>query len=142
MSQENVEIVKAAFEAYTRGDADWMVGAADPEIVWHSLPESPDPGPHEGRQVVLERSVMWREMFGLQVEVLEYIEVGEYVFAPVRVRGRAPGSDAELVLPSESPPAPERGVPVGWPNTTRLKEHGYVRQRHTPRLRSGGVHEG
>src|SRR5262245_50374218 len=98
MSRKNVAIVKAAFEAYNRGDADWMVGAADPEIVWHVLPETPDPGPHEGRQVVLERSVMWREMLGLQMEVLEYIEAGEYVLAQVRVRGRAPGSDAELVL--------------------------------------------
>ncbi len=99
MSQENVEVVKAAFEAYNRGDLDAWAADADPDIEWHVLPEATDPGPHRGRQVILERGKLWQQMFGgLRVEVLEYIDAGDYVIAPVRMRGRAPGSDAEVAL--------------------------------------------
>ena len=69
MSQENVEIVKAAFEAWNRGDLDGWLAEADPEIEWLVLPE-----------------------------VLEYIDAGEYVIVPTRMRARPPGSDADIVL--------------------------------------------
>jgi uncharacterized protein len=99
MSQENIEVVKAAFEAYNRGDLDAWLADADPDIEWHVLPEATDPGPHRGRQVVLERAKLWRRTLeGLRADVLEYIDAGEYVIAPVRMRGQAPGSDAEVVL--------------------------------------------
>ena len=99
MSQENVGIVKAAFEAYNRGDLDAWLADADPDAEWHVLPEATDPGPHRGRQVILERGKLWRQMFGgLRAEVLEYIDAGHYVIAPVRMRGQAPGSDAEVAL--------------------------------------------
>jgi ketosteroid isomerase-like protein len=98
MSQENMEVVKAAFEAYNRGDLDASAATADPDAEWHVLPEATDPGPHRGRQVILERGKLWRQMFGLRAEVLEYIDAGDYVIAPVRMRGQAPGSDAEVAL--------------------------------------------
>jgi len=98
MSQENVEVLKAAFEAYSRGDLDAWAATADPDIEWHVLPEATDPGPHRGRQVILERGKLWRQRFGLRAEVLEYIDAGDYVIAPVRLRGQVPGSDDELAL--------------------------------------------
>ena len=33
MSQENVEIVRAAFDAFSRGDMETLLGLMDPEIV-------------------------------------------------------------------------------------------------------------
>jgi hypothetical protein len=49
--------------------------------------------------LVLERAALWRQTLGgLRADVLEYIDVGEYVIAPVRMRGRPPESDAEVVL--------------------------------------------
>ena len=99
MSQANVEVVKAAFAAYNRGDLDAWLAEADPDVEWHVLPEATDPGPHRGRQVILERAALWRQTLGgLRAEVLEYIDAGEYVIAPVRLRGQPPGSDAEVVL--------------------------------------------
>jgi len=98
MSQENVEIVRAAFEAWSRGDLDAWLAEADPEIEWFVLPDAPDPGPHRGRHVILERAALWRDMLALRGEVLEYIDAGEYVIMPVRMRGWPPGSDAEVVL--------------------------------------------
>ena len=98
MSQENVEVLKAAFEAYSRGNLDAWAATADPDIEWHVLPEATDPGPHRGREVILERGKLWRLMFGIRVEVFEYIDAGDYVIAPVRLRGQVPGSDDELAL--------------------------------------------
>ena len=37
-------------------------------------------------------------MLALRGEVSEYIDAGEYVIMPVRMRGRPPGSDADVVL--------------------------------------------
>jgi ketosteroid isomerase-like protein len=62
MSQENVETVRAAFEAWSRGDLDAWLAEADPEIAWYVLPDAPDPGPHRGRHAILERAALWREM--------------------------------------------------------------------------------
>jgi ketosteroid isomerase-like protein len=98
MSQENVEVARAAFEAWSRGDLDAWLADADPEIEWFVLPDAPDPGPHRGRNVISERASLWREMLALRGEVLEYIDAGEYVIMPIRMRGRPPGSDADVVL--------------------------------------------
>jgi ketosteroid isomerase-like protein len=74
MSQENVEIVRAATEAFNRGDLEAWLADADPEIEWHVLPEAPDPGPHRGRHVVLERARLWQEtLAGFRAEVEEFI---------------------------------------------------------------------
>jgi ketosteroid isomerase-like protein len=91
--------VRAAFEAWNRGDFDGWLADADPEIEWYVLPEAPDPGPHRGHQVISERAALWRDTLAdFRGEVEEYIDAGEYVIAPARMRGRPPGSDAEVVL--------------------------------------------
>ena len=41
---------------------------------------------------------VWRDMLALRAEVFEYIDAGEYVIMPLRMRGRPPGSDADVVL--------------------------------------------
>ena len=98
MSQQNVEIARAAFEAWRRGDLDAWLAEADPEIEWYVLSDAPDPGPHRGRHAILERAALWRDMLALRGEVLGYIDGGEYVIMPIRMRGRPPGSDAKVVL--------------------------------------------
>jgi ketosteroid isomerase-like protein len=94
MSQENVEIVRAAFEAWMNGDLDAMLANADVE--WYVLPDAPDPGPHRGRTVVLDRMALWRDMFALRGEVFEYIDAGEYVLDEVYVSKFVDGKIVEL----------------------------------------------
>jgi ketosteroid isomerase-like protein len=99
MSQENVEIVRAAFEAWNRRDFDGWLADTHPDLEWYVLPDAPDPGPHRGHQVILERAALWQDTLAdFRAEVQEYIDAGEYVIAPTRMRGRPPGSDAEVVL--------------------------------------------
>jgi ketosteroid isomerase-like protein len=59
MSQENVEIVKAAFEAWNAGDMDALREHFDPGAILH-LPEGwPEPGPFVGREACMRQ---WQQM--------------------------------------------------------------------------------
>ena len=49
MSQQNVEVVKAAFDAWNAGDMDRFRDLYDPNVVLHMLPDWPEPGPYAGR---------------------------------------------------------------------------------------------
>ena len=87
MSQENVEVVRRAFDFFERGELPLEV--ADPEIRIDNIPESPLPGPYFGHQGLRK---WWSDIvdvipdFRLQLE--EVIDVGEgRVVAVVRTFG-------------------------------------------------------
>ena len=50
MSQENVEIVRRAAEAFNRRDLDHWIEFFDPEIEYHDTPDFPGGGIHLGRE--------------------------------------------------------------------------------------------
>jgi ketosteroid isomerase-like protein len=99
MSQENVEVLRRAVEALNGGDLDaWML-ETDPEVEWYVLPDDPNPGPYRGHQAVLEMVALWQETFvDFRGEAQQYSDAGEYAIAPMRMRGRPRGSEAEVVL--------------------------------------------
>jgi ketosteroid isomerase-like protein len=83
MSQENLEIVKAAIDAYNREDWDALVDAAAPGF---ELDFSRAVGPWHGvfgrdqfRRVLSDISGAWES---LRVEPHEFIEVGDVVVVP------------------------------------------------------------
>ncbi len=53
MSQQNVEIAKAATDAYNRRDLDAWLAHFDREIVWWAMADEPEPGPFQGHEAVL-----------------------------------------------------------------------------------------
>src|SRR5262245_19908280 len=53
MSQENVEVVRAAYEAWNAGDMDAFRETCDPDIIWRPPQGWPEPGPFVGREAVL-----------------------------------------------------------------------------------------
>ena len=53
MSQENVEIVQAGFEAGTPGDMDAVRELYHPDVIVRSPEGWPEPGPFVGRDAVL-----------------------------------------------------------------------------------------
>jgi len=93
MSQEHVELVRSAYEAYNRRDVEAVMGCFDPEIDWH-VPDSLPWGDH-----VRGLEAMGRFFEGLrphlgddhQVAVDELIDAGDRVVALVHHRGTAPG---------------------------------------------------
>jgi ketosteroid isomerase-like protein len=80
MSQENVEIVRASYEAVNRGDNDAAYSFAHPEIVFHTYTRSPEAGVYRGKDEVRKYN---EDLFGqfesLRVEVEELVDAGDRV---------------------------------------------------------------
>ena len=103
MSQENVEIVREAMDAYNLGDKDEWAQFMDPELETFPVPEFPEPGPLIGPDAAWD----FYERFGetlagsklyetAEVETAELIDAGERVFACQRTRLQGRGSVEEI----------------------------------------------
>src|SRR2546423_2468953 len=82
MSQENVEIARAAFAAWNAGDRDMDAVFAHfhPELVYHPRADEPDPSPHVGRDAYERLVLGFVESFSeVTFDVLELIDAGDYV---------------------------------------------------------------
>jgi ketosteroid isomerase-like protein len=99
MSQENVETDRQAGAAFDRRDFDAWLAHFDPEVVWYAVADEPEPGPFRGHQGIMELVARWLDLLpDLRQEVEEYIDAGEYVIVPARVRGHTVGSDADVIV--------------------------------------------
>jgi ketosteroid isomerase-like protein len=103
MSQENVEILRRAYDAFNRGDLDMLASEFyDPQVEWQTSREDPDAATHRGREAVRRYFDQWLESFeGLHADVEQYIDArNDRVFTWVRwtVRGRESGIDTEWWL--------------------------------------------
>ncbi len=83
MSQENVEVVRAAYDAYNRGDLDVVLSNAAPDF---ELDWSRGVGPQRG-VYKLDQARPFFEDFGdtfesIRVEPKEFIEVDDGVIVP------------------------------------------------------------
>ena len=93
MSQQNVEILRAAFEAWNAGDMEALFAHFHPELVYHPRADEPDPSPHVGRDVY-ERLVRgFVDSFSeVTVEVLEVIDAGDHVIVSTVLHAVPQGS--------------------------------------------------
>ncbi len=91
MSQENVEIVRAAIDALSRGDVDAALKHADPGFEYDF---SRAIGPSHGVYGLDQMQHFWDEFAepweSLRFEADEFIEAGEHVVTPLtnRFQGR------------------------------------------------------
>src|SRR6476660_8609467 len=91
MSQENVEIVKAAIDAYNRGDLDAAVKDAAPD---YELDLSRAVGVDRGVYTLRQQRRLWEEFRQAwesdQIGADEFIDAGEHVVTPFtnHLRGR------------------------------------------------------
>ena len=101
MSQENVEIVRDAAAAFSRGDLDtWFEYLAD-DIDYRAVEGAlDDHGPMHGKDAIRAYMQDWLDMFDdFKSEPLELIDAGEdQVIAVVRISGRAKLSGVETDL--------------------------------------------
>ena len=80
MSQENVEIARAAFAAWNAGDMDAVFAHFHPELVYHPRADEPDPSPHVGRDAYEQLANGFADSFSdVTYEVLELIDAGDHV---------------------------------------------------------------
>jgi ketosteroid isomerase-like protein len=101
MSRENVETVRQGYEAFNRGDVEWMIAQLDPEIVWEDAAEVPGSRSFRGTREVRA----YLESFAHQWEDIRFepegiLDAGEQVVALVRMvaRGRASGAQVDARL--------------------------------------------
>jgi ketosteroid isomerase-like protein len=100
MSQENVDAVRASYEAFNRRDFDALFEYYDPDIVWEQDEKFVEPGTHYGHAGVRQVFNSIFESFqDFQVEVEETFDLGDRVLAILRVSGTAKLTGMELATP-------------------------------------------
>jgi ketosteroid isomerase-like protein len=100
MSQENVEVAQAFFEAWNAGDMDALRELYHPDLIVRSPEGWPEPGPFVGRDAVVRQAEQMRETW--DADAVE--PVGDFIDHRDRVivrfvwhgAGRGPEADLEL----------------------------------------------
>jgi ketosteroid isomerase-like protein len=99
MSEENVEVVRRAFDAYIRGDIDEVLRLCDEEIVITQAPEVPVGAPRQhGHAGVLEVFGLWPEQWDdFHIEIKSVLaDPGDYVVVATHQSGRGKQSGIEV----------------------------------------------
>jgi ketosteroid isomerase-like protein len=132
MSQENVELVRRALEAFPRGEMEEMLSYMDPECELHSAIVGGAEGNvyrgHEGfRRWYADSFEVWE----LSTEWSEFRDLGDRVlaFGHLRARGHESGVEVES--------------PMGWVITVRrgrlIKAEGFLSRAEA--LEAAGLQE-
>ena len=81
MSQENVEVVRAVFEAWNAGDMDAVRELYDPDVVMRTPEGWPEPGPFVGREAVMREWEQLRETWDADTvePISDFIEAADRV---------------------------------------------------------------
>jgi ketosteroid isomerase-like protein len=102
MPKDNVEIVRASWEAWSRGDTEALLEFYDPEVEWdmtHSY--VPDMGVFHGHDGIREFFREWREFFAeYHAEPEQFIGADENVMVRVRQGGRGRVSSVDVEMPA------------------------------------------
>jgi ketosteroid isomerase-like protein len=99
MSEENVEIVRRAIEAYGREGLDEVLRYYHPEIEWTSTGDYIERGTYRGHDGLRRYfGTMEEEFEDLRIEPVELIDAGGWVISSVRFTGRGKASDAPVEM--------------------------------------------
>jgi ketosteroid isomerase-like protein len=99
MSQENVEIVRRAYDATSRSDWDTALETAAAEFELVPPDQSPESAPVRGVREVKAWFADQQETVGdFSIEVEQLIEAEQFVVALLGLRIRPHGTDADLEL--------------------------------------------
>jgi ketosteroid isomerase-like protein len=97
MSQENVDVVRRAFEAVNRGDMDALRELHDPDVTIRAVEGWPEPGPFIGR----EAAMRWYEQLldAFDIDAMEQIsctDAGDRVALQCMWHGTGRGPEMNL----------------------------------------------
>jgi ketosteroid isomerase-like protein len=101
MSEENVAIIRAAFQAFERADMDGVLGLCDENIEITQAIELIDAPRHQhGHAGVLDAFGIWPDLWDdYRVEIVRVLDVGEEVMVATINRGRGKDSGAPVEMP-------------------------------------------
>jgi ketosteroid isomerase-like protein len=98
MSQENVEVVRASFEAWNAGNMEALRKLHDPKVTMR-MPEGwPEPGPFVGQDAVMRQWEQMRDTWDADdFELIsDFIDVGDRVAVRFIWRGAGHGPGANI----------------------------------------------
>jgi ketosteroid isomerase-like protein len=94
MSQENVEIIRAAYDAWNAGDTDAVRDFHHPNVIARYGAAWPEPGPFVGRDAVVRQIEELRQTWDASQAdaTTDFIDAGDRVIAEFvwRATGRGP----------------------------------------------------
>jgi len=99
MSEENVELIRGGFQAFARGDVDWIIDRSDSDVEW-----VPGIAPLLGVDIIRGREGLRRflteELFDgfdeFRAEALSFQDLGDRVLVQSRYIGRGESSGLEI----------------------------------------------
>jgi ketosteroid isomerase-like protein len=103
MSQENVDIVRRAYDAWEpawssgTNDIGALLAFMDDDLVCRTHAPWPDPGTWHGQQGFLDMSAVAAEIFDeFTMRGEEFTDAGDHVLVRVEMQGRGSGSGAPV----------------------------------------------
>ena len=98
MSQADVDLIRAGYEDFYRGDLAALLEKVDPEVVTERLAPLPDPGVYHGHEGMLKALADWTEDFeDFDMRAAEVTDVGGgRLVVKILQRARGKGSGAEV----------------------------------------------
>ena len=100
MSQENVEVVRAGYDAFNQGDYEAWIGVYDENVEFLDLAETPDTGTFSGHAGVrfwlAKLQEAWGE--GIRFEPLSIAQGDDVVVVDTLARGVGIGSDIKVEM--------------------------------------------
>jgi len=100
MSQENVEIVRRAVDAWNRQDVEGILALTDPEAEYVNAPSAVEPGTRRGHdEIVAVARTQWEGLPGALWEIDRIHDRGDEIISECRVSRTMPGSDARIGNP-------------------------------------------
>ena len=93
MADHNIEIVRAMYEAFARGDTATLLSYLDPAMRVYDRPLHPEASVYEGREGFLRfAQTDWAAFDEVSYEPQDFVARGTYVVVPIKQSGRGKGS--------------------------------------------------
>jgi ketosteroid isomerase-like protein len=100
MSQANVEVFRALFEAWNAGDMDTARALYDPEVIVRPLTDWPEPGPFVGREAVMRQWEQMRDTYDADTvePISDFIDAADRVVVRQIWHGLGSGPDPRMEM--------------------------------------------
>jgi len=92
VSQENVEVVRAVYDCWRRGDFRATANKVAPDFEWKQVHGVVEPGSHVGADANRALRSIFEVYEDLRVEAEEYVDAGDTIVVVARAHGTARGS--------------------------------------------------
>jgi uncharacterized protein len=113
--EEDLEALRAGYEALNRGEVESVMELIDPDIEWQPGPEDPQSGVFTGRAEFERFLRSWNESFDeFRLEPEEMTVAGESVIVVVRQSGRGHRSGVALGVRTVHMWTIRDGIAVAW----------------------------